>query len=523
MLQSKRLLLSQAWSVLLLALPFLPAIPAMVDAQGKPAGPARELDQSRRSIEFAFDISLIIDAALGRGAWNALAAPERSAVLLAVEKLFREISGAEEASEAPVPRILRSEIKGDRAVLTALVEASLVRFHLTQRNGSWFIVEYEDVDHALPRFADAIRGALAPERARGPLLELADENAERRVEKLIAAEGETPELLLLKATVRQNRQSQEAFQELISRTKENAGSAPAPDPAIESLTQITARWPEFAPAQLMLGRYLLFPSLGNSAIDPLHKDTESAIRALERYARLVPYDPRPQGDLAAAYESLEQFDKAEAAQRQAIRLDPAHLPYQADLVALLLARENPIRARAAMAQLLRSAGDPDEGFDALGELYEFSEMVEEEIKPLEALLLAFPREIARSRSGLYLLAETQNALNKRAEAIRTAQRIVALDPPEPGDSEYLSGLYRRARRFPEALAAANQALKVDEKSAPAHFERACALAQLGRKREAIAALRRMIELSGETDFDADDPDLQPLAPLPEFKIMKERR
>lgn len=508
MLQPKRSILQSTLLVVLSALVFPTVIPA---------GLAREFNQSRKSAEFAFDLSLIIDATLGRSAWEALPAGKRSAAILAIEKLSREISTTEEASEAPSPRILRSEIKRDRAVLTALIEESMVRFHLVQRDGSWFIVEYEDVDHALLRFADAVRGALTPERARSPLLELADEDAERRIDQLIAAEGETPELLLLKATVQQHRQEKES---------PSAGSKPlAPDPALESMKRLTSRWPDFAPARLLLGRYLLFPSIGpgigDTAIDPLHKDTESAIKELEQYARLVPYDPRPQSDLADAYESLEQFDKAETAMRQAIRLDPAYLPYQADLVAFFLARENPIKARTAFALLLKSAGEPDEAFGVLGDLYDISDLAEEEVKALEALLLAFPREIARSRSGLYLLAGAQNSLNKNAEAIKTAQRIVTLSP-EPGDYEYLSSLYRQARRFPEALAAANQALKLKETSSTAHFERACALAQLGRKREAIAALKQMIETSGEAGFDADDPDLQPLAALPEFKAMKEK-
>jgi tetratricopeptide (TPR) repeat protein len=86
----------------------------------------------------------------------------------------------------------------------------------------------------------------------------------------------------------------------------------------------------------------------------------------------------------------------------------------------------------------------------------------------------------------------------------------------------LSRLYRKQRRFTEALNAANQALKLDDAAPSVHFERACSLAQLGRKREAIAALRQLSEDGKPVFFDADEPDLQPLAAMPEFKALKEK-
>src|SRR5262249_14178195 len=120
-----------------------------------------------------------------------------------------------------------------------------------------------------------------------------------------------------------------------------------------------------------------------------------------------------------------------------------------------------------------------------------------------------------------LLAKVQDAQNKTGDAIKSMQRAIAIEPS--GDSyEYLSQLYRSQRRFTEALNAADQAVKLDESSVDAHFERACSLAQLGRKREALAALKQMMGIDPETVFDPDEPDLQPLATMPEFKAMKEK-
>jgi tetratricopeptide (TPR) repeat protein len=137
------------------------------------------------------------------------------------------------------------------------------------------------------------------------------------------------------------------------------------------------------------------------------------------------------------------------------------------------------------------------------------------------LLLAFPKELEGSVTGLVLLAGVQEAQNKIGDAVKSMQRAIAIEP-YASSYEYLSSLYRSQRRFTEALAAANEAVKLDEDSADAHFERACSLAQLGRKRESLAALKRMLELDPETVFDPDEPDLQPLAATPEFKAMKEK-
>ncbi|HEY8462080.1 MAG TPA: tetratricopeptide repeat protein, partial [Blastocatellia bacterium] len=98
-------------------------------------------------------------------------------------------------------------------------------------------------------------------------------------------------------------------------------------------------------------------------------------------------------------------------------------------------------------------------------------------------------------------------------------RAIAIEP-YASSYEYLSSLYRSQRRFTEALGAADEAVKLDEDSADAHFERACSLAQMGRKREALAALKQMLQIDPETVFDPDEPDLQPLAAMPEFKALK---
>ena len=77
-------------------------------------------------------------------------------------------------------------------------------------------------------------------------------------------------------------------------------------------------------------------------------------------------------------------------------------------------------------------------------------------------------------------------------------------------------VYRKLRQWTAALNAADVATMLNAENADAHYNRACALARLGRANEAIAALKRYIELDEDADFESEE-DLKPLARLPAFK------
>jgi tetratricopeptide (TPR) repeat protein len=282
--------------------------------------------------------------------------------------------------------------------------------------------------------------------------------------------------------------------------------------------QITRRWPDFAQGRLALAFDLLYYGNDDAVLSSTSKDAERAIEPLQGYIALVPDDPRPWRDLANAYMLIERNIEAESAFRSAIERDPTYLDHRASLVSFLLMRDEVEKAKADFGQMLKIAADPDEAFDGL---YEEEGFDPEYAKSVENILLAFPKELAASKSGLALLANVQEAQNRPAEAVKSMQRAIAIKA-DPQDYDYISQLYRQQQRFTEALNAANQALKLDDQDAAAHFERACSFAQLGRKREALAALKQMIAAGPELLFNPDEPDLQPLANLPKFRALKEK-
>lgn len=491
------------------------------------------LDESKR--ELAFDLSLTVEHTLGAERWNQLDDKQRNAVIKAFE---RTVAGMWDTwnpeFDEPV-RVIRNQAQNDQTVLTLLRGEVMLRLTLSRRDGAWFIVEHEIVDDALAEFADALNGALNPAARRGVIFETSLDAAMKQVERLIAAEGEKPELLLLKVRVLDSQQNYEMLDKALKEVKEKekepaqpsqpGAAPPAPtnppvDRALELLKEITKRWPNFALAQLALGRELLAP-FEEDALSPLSQDAEQGIAALQQYAQLVPDDPRVWRELAQTYEQLEKPVEAEAAHRAAIERDRSYLDHHAALVNFLLDQEEPAKAKTAFSQMLKVAAEQDAIDEAFEYLNEEEGFDPDSAKLREDLLLAFPKEVAASQSALRLLADLQEAQNKISEAIKSTQRAIAIEATVE-DYESLSRLYRLQRRFTESLAAANQALKLDDTAIYVQFERACSLAQLGRKREAIAALKLMVEAEQPVFFDVDDPDLQPLAAMPEFKALKEK-
>jgi tetratricopeptide (TPR) repeat protein len=470
----------------------------------------------------AFDLALTVEQSLGPGAWEKLNENQRAAVKTAYDKTVKEVLDEWDPEDSGQIRVLKSEIDDRLASVTVLRELDMRRIRLALRSGAWFITEHEVVDDALPEFADAIQGALNPGTGRGQVYGMPDESAQKYLDNLIARKGESPELLLLKYRVLVSRHLDEANAKQgknpgLAAVKPKEGES-REDRGLKILEEITRRWPDFAPGHLALAIDLLYAGNDDSSINGMSKDTERAVEPLKRYIELVSYDPRPWRDLANAYELLEKPDEAEAAHLSAIERDPAFLDHRAMLIDFYLGYDQIEKAIESFAQILKLAGDADEAFESLD--------IEEGFDPdyasaLEELLLAYQKELETSKAGLVLLARAQEGQNKTTEAVKSMQRAVAIDA-EREDYKFLSQLYRQQRRYSEALNAANQAIKLDVNFAVAYFERACSLTQLGRKREALAALKQMMTLDGDSSIDLDEPDLQPLANMPELKALKEK-
>ena len=268
---------------------------------------------------------------------------------------------------------------------------------------------------------------------------------------------------------------------------------------------------DYAPAYYALGLTWRFQA-----------DTEEkAIAAFKRYAQLMPLDPRPWREMSSIFETAKRVNEAENAFRESLNRDRENIDPHVEIVAFYLRQTQPEKARESLATALKQLPDANAVFRAVdGQIMHQDEDTTPEMAQLfEALLISFPKELSSSWDGLRGLSEAQRTQKKYDVAIKTLQKVVALQP-DGGDQTTIASIYRETRRFPPALLAATQAIKQDPESSEGYFERACALTQLGRKREAIAALTKAIEFNKFIvhRLESED-DLKPLAALPSFKAL----
>jgi tetratricopeptide (TPR) repeat protein len=489
-------------------------------------------EEKKAGREMVFDLPLTVTHVFGAGAWEKFDAKQREAIGRAFERATAEQLEDWAADAGIETRLLREEAQDNRATLLTLRGADLIRLTLASRDGAWFVVEIEDLDSSIPILGQSLRGAIDPRSDRWHILALDPDQALKRFDELIAAEGENPELLTLKAITLGRRQ----FVETLGRKSAANGRASGrpdkakpdeakpdkakpdeakpdeakPDEANALYERIIERWPNFAPA------YYLF-SLRLAA------DEERArkVKLLERYARLVRFDPRPWREMAAAFEALNEPVSVETAYREAIARDQSDHSLRIQLVVFNLRQSQLEKAKLSFAESFKSA-TAEKSFEALDE-WIVSDLDEDaepaQMSRYESMLLAFPKEIAASPAGSRALARVQQAQNKNLEAIKNLEIAVTLRS-NADDYAILARLNRALKRGRPALLAAEQGVKLEKDSLAAHLERAYALVLLNRASEAITALKRALEISPELrESLADAEELKPIAELPAFKAL----
>jgi tetratricopeptide (TPR) repeat protein len=403
--------------------------------------------------------------------------------------------------------------------------SNLFRFSLAARQGVWYITEIEDADDGELSFTEPLQAVFNPAMSVVPLRHSTHpERALKQLEQVLATKGESAPLLLLKANLLRTKQLREVLEEgepgksaevnqPQPETRTTAQQPAPPDEAQLLLESITTRWPEYAPAH-----YVLANSYDEEA-------WEKALASFQRYAQLMPLDPRPWENLAFLYDEMKRPREAEMAYRETIARDRENIERHAELIVFYLHQAQMEKAKASVAEAFKyapaksAANSVFKAVDLLVMHDDEEEPSQEMTQRLEELLLSFPKELSASIDGLRGLSEAQRAQQKYDAAIKTLQKVMALDSAG-GDQVTIASIHREAKRYSHALIAADQAIKQDRENAGAHYERACALAQLRRQREALVALRKALELDADYAYEiADEPDLQPLTGLPDFKAL----
>jgi tetratricopeptide (TPR) repeat protein len=104
--------------------------------------------------------------------------------------------------------------------------------------------------------------------------------------------------------------------------------------------------------------------------------------------------------------------------------------------------------------------------------------------------------------------------------IRFFESVLRRDPGYANVVEILGGLYTRQGRISDGLKMDRKLVKLQPDNATAHYNLACSLALSKRKGDALDELRRAVQLGyRDLDWMQQDPDLEPLKTLPEFRAL----
>lgn len=458
----------------------------------------------RTEVEAAMDVSLLTDRHMGAGAWARLSENEREQMWSAYRRVLNEIFLSYEQDDGfeHTIRVLHVEEKGDTAEAICLNDPvdKLLKFRFVRRDNVWYLVEAEQADHGFAVAAEMLRPAISTiEKTRAgekaPALVMSDfvrvwllldqdsAKAQRVADELLKVNQKDRGLRYLKSLA------------LFAQEKDEDG--------VKLLSELAGEG--HGPAVYRLAEYLL-----NSEDE---KDWQSALELYQRYTTIEPRDPRGFRDLGTAYHNFERLPESEAAYRKAIELDPGDVYNYRNLIEFFVEHD-----RIAEVRPLLVTGEKYQGSkDLFGMVFQDLRS-SDEIEPLVKFAASEPARMKTSMLANYSLGYAYMEAERYVEAERVLITAAQIDKKSSDPHVLLAVVYRRQSRWAAALKAANQAISIGAEDSEAYYQKACALARLGRIKEAMAALTKSVELDpDQAYYIAEQEELKPLAGLPEFK------
>jgi Flp pilus assembly protein TadD len=501
----------------LLELEVLEAKRTAADFQKTPRALAEHLAKAipatdKSEIEAATDIGLLTDIHMGAGAWAKLSESEREQMWSAHHRMLAEIifgyhDGEPDLLSTQRIRVLHVEEKGDSAEAICLSEPfdMLVKFRFLRRNEVWYLVDIVQADtgfavagEVFPPAVAAIEKSRAGQKTTGWLMS-------DFVRVLLLLDRDTVKAAAVADQLLKSNPKDRGLRYLKARALLSGDTSPQ---GVKLLTELADEG--HAPAVIQLARYLS----GLHITDKQEKTAQQALEFYQRYTTLEPRDPRGFRDLAHALDELKRLVEAEAAYRKAVELDPVDIYNHRNLIEFFILND-----RIPEAKQWLVTGEKYQGEDELfGLVVRDLSFTQEHMAAVDKFVTSEPVRMKSSAMANLTLGRLFTIAGRYVEAERLLNTAAQLDKKSTDPLVALSELYRKQSRWPLALRAANQAISLNPEDSEGHYQKACVLARLGRLKEAIASLKKSIELEEEQAyFIEDDEDLKPLASLPEFK------
>ena len=218
-----------------------------------------------------------------------------------------------------------------------------------------------------------------------------------------------------------------------------------------------------------------------------HSDAEAAYREA---IRLDPADAWAHNGLGNALHDLKRYADAEAAYREAIRLHPANAIMHRNLGNTLHELKRYADAEAAAQEALRLDPKDAQAHATLGDaLHDLERYADAEAAYREAIRLNPANAIMHRNLG-----NTLNRLERYADAEAAAQEALRLDPKYAQAHATLGDALHDLERYADAEAAYREAIRLNPADGWAHSGLGDALHELERHADAEAAYREAIRL-----------------------------
>jgi tetratricopeptide (TPR) repeat protein len=456
------------------------------------------------SLSAALDIAVLTDESTGPGTWDSLSDSEREMMSAAYRRVLMEI--ARDFRDETDPRdwrLLSVKEEGESATAVLLNpndDNLLMKLMLTERNGAWVLTEIVQAETYLHLISETLRPAIKT-------------ILDRRQNKLARAQSTSEFVRVLLLTQSDAKAAVALADRFLKDDPKNrglrhlkaialAGSEKEAE-AIKLWTELAGEEPTFAPALLSLARQY-------AAAEDKQK---LAIEFYTRYGVAEPEDPNTHIALAGLYDGDDDA-RAETAHKAALKSDPSNIEQFFVFAEFLTIRKRFDEAVALVDEVEKKTSDEEDPFGHLMiHLYYL-----EDKTIAEALALNQPQRMSKSAQANLYLAYVRLENKGSVQAIPLLRKAAALKKGWSEPYGAMANGYRNLRNWTAALNAANVAIKIDADYSDAHFSRACALARLGRIKEALQSLEKAVELDPELPEGlGDEADLKVLASLPAFK------
>jgi serine/threonine-protein kinase len=238
----------------------------------------------------------------------------------------------------------------------------------------------------------------------------------------------------------------------------------------------------------------------NITIGDLRRQTGRYDEAVAAYLRVLSQQPNNADavlGLAEAYKASGNVREAEASYKRAIALQPNFWGGYNKLGAFYYTQNRYADAVTQFQKVVQLVPDNERGYNNLGAMYQ-------RLGDYDNAVKVFTQSIARAPSAQAYsnLGTCHYFLGRYAEAAAAFEKAVQLAPHDYLYWRNLGDAYRwtpggaaKAKQaFEHAVAACDEAIRVNDADARAYVSKAAALAKLGREREARQAILRALEL-----------------------------